>query len=71
MAAGKTEKCADNNRLAGKFAASRCRWLQLGSSKAMLRRSQFQRGGRISVLYFARSQLSILLLERVTRKLLR
>jgi len=64
-------KCADNNRLAGKFAASLCRWAQLGCSRAMLRRSQFYRGGRISVLYFARSQLSILLLGRVTRKLRR
>jgi len=41
----------------------------LGLNEAMMRRSQFYCGGRISVLYFARSQLSILLLGRVTRKL--
>jgi hypothetical protein len=54
VAAGKTEKCADNNRLAGKFAASRYPLLQRGAGRVMLRRSQFYCGGRISVLYFAR-----------------
>jgi hypothetical protein len=69
VAAGKTEKCADNNRLAGKFAASLCLGAPLGRCGAMPRRSQFCRSGRISALYFARLELSTLLLGRGTRKL--